>query len=112
LRRALLSASFGFSLTYSVSYSLNVDAPGGIGAVKVIGTMINASTVNGNNGVLTLNPTELSVHVLSNNASVPKAILTTPTGYIGMSKCSAYPGYSYGMETKSPPASTCLLADF
>lgn len=80
----LLSASFGFGLTYSVSFSLNVDAPAATGVATVIGTMVNASTVIGNNGVLTLNPTEFPMYALSNNALVPKANLTMQTEYVGM----------------------------
>lgn len=46
--------------------------------------MVNASTVIGNNGVLTLNPTEMPVYALSNNALVPTANLTMQTDYVGM----------------------------
>ncbi len=75
-------ASVGFSSTYSAPYSLTVDAPGTSGTVKVIDMMGNASSVNYTNGTLTLNLTESPVYVVSNNASVAKANVTTPTGYV------------------------------
>lgn len=78
------SASTGFSSTYSVAYSLNVDAPGTSGTVKVIDMMGNATSANYSNGVLTLNLTESPVYVVSNNASVAKANATAPVGYVGM----------------------------
>jgi len=78
------SASAGFSSTYSVAYSLNVDAPGTSGTVKVVDMMGNATNAKYSNGVLTLNLTESPVYVVSNNASVAKANATTPVGYVGM----------------------------
>ncbi|HZZ12258.1 MAG TPA: hypothetical protein VFE79_16345 [Paraburkholderia sp.] len=81
---AVWSASAGFSSTYSVPYSLSVDAPGTSGAVKVIDMMGNASTMNYSNGTLTLNLTESPLYVVSNNAPVAKANSTTPVGYVGM----------------------------
>ena len=78
------NASAGFSSTYSVSYSLNVDAPGTSGTVKVVDMMGNATSANYSNGVLTLNLTESPVYVVSNNASVAKANATVPVGYVGI----------------------------
>ena len=78
------SASTGFSSTYSVPYSLAVDAPGTSGTVKVIDMMGNATSANYSNGMLTLNLTESPVYVVSNNASVAKANATVPVGYVGM----------------------------
>lgn len=77
-------ASVGFSSTYSVPYSLTVDAPGTSGTVKVIDMMGNASSANYSNGTLTLNVTESPVYVVSNNASVAKANTTVPVGYAGI----------------------------
>jgi hypothetical protein len=76
------SASTGFSSTYSVPYSLAVDAPGTSGTVKVIDMMGNPLTMNYTNGTLTINLTEAPVYVVSNNATVAKANVTTPTGYV------------------------------
>ncbi|SIO64171.1 hypothetical protein [Paraburkholderia phenazinium] len=76
------SASTGFSSTYSVPYNLAVDAPGTSGTVKVIDMMGNPLTMNYTNGTLTLNLTEAPVYVVSNNATVAKANVTTPTGYV------------------------------
>ncbi|OAJ51578.1 hypothetical protein A6V36_16275 [Paraburkholderia ginsengiterrae] len=78
------SASTGFSSTYSVAYSLTVDAPGTSGTVKLIDMMGNATSASYSNGVLTLNLTESPVYVVSGNASVAKANATTPVGYVGM----------------------------
>lgn len=77
-------ASVGFSSSYSVPYSLTVDAPGTSGTVKVIDMMGNASSANYSNGSLTLNLTESPVYVVSNNASVAKANATVPVGYAGI----------------------------
>lgn len=77
-------ASNGFSSSYSVPYSLTVDAPGTSGTVKVIDMMGNASSANYSNGTLTLNLTESPVYVVSNNASVAKANTTVPVGYAGI----------------------------
>ncbi|AJZ59875.1 hypothetical protein OI25_887 [Paraburkholderia fungorum] len=77
-------ANVGFSSSYSVPYSLTVDAPGTSGTVKVIDMMGNASSANYSNGTLTLNLTESPVYVVSNNASVAKANATVPVGYTGI----------------------------
>jgi len=77
------SASTGFSSTYSVPYNLTVDAPGTSGTVQVIDMMGNPQAMNYTNGTLALNLTEAPVYVVSNNASVAQANVTTPTGYVG-----------------------------
>jgi hypothetical protein len=79
---AVWSASTGFSSTYSVPYSLAVDAPGTSGTVKVIDMMGNPLTMSYSNGTLNLNLTEAPIYVVSNNASVAKANVTTPVGYV------------------------------
>ncbi|WP_236071135.1 glycoside hydrolase family protein [Paraburkholderia domus] len=78
------SASAGFSSTYSVPYSLAVDAPGTSGTVKVVDMMGNATSASYSNGTLTLNLTESPVYVVSNNASVAKANAMVPVGYVGI----------------------------
>lgn len=78
------SATTGFSSTYSVQYSLAVDAPGTSGTVKVIDMMGNATSAAYSNGTLTLNLTESPMYVVSNNASVAQSNATTPVGYVGM----------------------------
>ncbi|WP_144157887.1 hypothetical protein [Paraburkholderia sp. BCC1885] len=76
------SASTGFSSSYSVPYNLTVDAPGTSGTVKVVDMMGNPLTMSYTNGTLSLNLTEAPVYVVSNNATVAKANVTTPTGYV------------------------------
>jgi hypothetical protein len=44
--------------------------------------MGNPLTMNYTNGTLALNLTESPVYVVSNNATVAKANVTTPTGYV------------------------------
>jgi hypothetical protein len=74
------SASGGFSSTYSVPYTLAVDAPGTSGTVTVLDEMGNPSTLNYSNGTLSL--TESPVYVISHNASVASANSTLPAGYV------------------------------
>jgi hypothetical protein len=76
------NASRGFSTTYQVPYSLRVDAPGTSGQVTVLDMMGNPSTVNYSNGVVPLALTEAPVYVISANAALAKANVTTPAGYI------------------------------
>jgi hypothetical protein len=73
-----------FSSTYSVNYSLTVDAPGTSGTVQLLDAMGNASTVSYTNGTLTLKLTENPQYVVSTNATVAKSNVTTPVGYLGM----------------------------
>ncbi|WP_109482579.1 hypothetical protein [Paraburkholderia sp. C35] len=77
------SASAGFSSTYSVAYSLQVDAPGTSGTVKVLDMMGNPMTLNYTDGTLKLNLTEAPVYVVSKNASVAKSNTNPPPGYVG-----------------------------
>jgi len=80
---AVWSASGGFSQTYSVGYTLAVDAPGTSGTVQVLDWMGNASSVAYGNGVVSLNLTEAPLYVVSKNAGVAKANATLPVGYTG-----------------------------
>jgi hypothetical protein len=80
---AVWSASVGFSETYSVNYSLKVDSPGTSGSVTILDAMGNASTQSYKNGALTLKLTESPIYVVSTNAAVAQANVTTPTGYVG-----------------------------
>ncbi|KQR74215.1 hypothetical protein ASG35_20770 [Burkholderia sp. Leaf177] len=81
---AVWSASGGFSQTYSVAYTLAVDAPGTSGTVQVLDWMGNASSVAYSNGVVSLNLTEAPLYVVSKNTDVAKANSTRPAGYAGM----------------------------
>ena len=76
------SASSGYSSTYSVGYSLAVDAPGTSGTVTVLDEMGNPATMSYSNGQLSLSLTESPVYVISKNASVASANSTLPTGYV------------------------------
>ncbi|QGZ63588.1 hypothetical protein [Paraburkholderia acidisoli] len=76
------NASSGFSSTYSVPYTLNVDAPGTSGTVTVLDEMGNPTSMNYSNGTLSLNLTESPVYVVSANASVASANSTLPAGYV------------------------------
>jgi hypothetical protein len=76
------SAGSGFSSTYSVPYSLQVDAPGTSGQVTVLDAMGNQSTVSYSNGQVALTLTESPLYVVSSNASVMQANVTTPKGYV------------------------------
>ncbi|MDE1182411.1 hypothetical protein [Paraburkholderia sp.] len=78
---AVWSASGGYSSTYSVSYSLAVDAPGTSGTVKVVDMMGNATTMSYSNGTLALALTEAPVYVVSTNASIASGHVTQPVGY-------------------------------
>jgi hypothetical protein len=81
---AVWSASAGFSSSYSVPYSLGVDAPGTSGTVQVVDMMGNASTVSYSNGTVAINLTESPVYVVSGNASVAKGNASVPVGYVGI----------------------------
>ncbi|MCP3705993.1 hypothetical protein M3I54_03150 [Paraburkholderia sp. CNPSo 3274] len=76
------SASTGYSSTYSVGYSLAVDAPGTSGTVTVLDEMGNPTTKSYSNGKLSLSLTESPVYVISQNASVASTNSTLPTGYV------------------------------
>jgi hypothetical protein len=76
------SATSGFSSTYSVGYSLQVDAPGASGQVTVLDAMGNASSLPYSDGRVALTLTESPIYVVSTNASVLQANVTTPEGYV------------------------------
>jgi hypothetical protein len=78
---AVWSASSGFSETYVVPYSLQVDGNGTSGQVTMLDAMGNATTMPYNNGRITLTLSESPVYVVSTNASAIKSHLTTPAGY-------------------------------
>ncbi|SIT36129.1 conserved hypothetical protein [Paraburkholderia piptadeniae] len=65
-----------------VPWRLQVDAPGTSGKVTVFDMMGNPSSVPYQNGYATLALTETPVYVVSSNAAVMKANVTTPAGYI------------------------------
>jgi hypothetical protein len=82
---AVWPASNGtFSTTYSVNYTLNVDAAGTSGTVQLIDAMGNVSSVPYSNGAVTLKLTESPQYVVSNNPTVAKSNTTKPAGYVGM----------------------------
>jgi hypothetical protein len=79
---AVWNASKGFSSTYQMPYSLQVDAPGTSGQVSVLDMMGNPSSLSYSNGIAALTLTEAPIYVISANASVAKANVTVPTGYV------------------------------
>lgn len=79
---AVWDASKGFSTTYEVPYNLRVDAPGTSGHVTVLDMMGNPSSLAYSNGVAALTLTEAPIYVVSTNAAVAKAGVTTPAGYV------------------------------
>ena len=64
------------------TWRLQVDAAGTAGKVEVFDMMGNPSSVPYENGVVTLALTETPVYVVSSNAAVMKANVTTPEGYV------------------------------
>ena len=79
---AVWNASKGFSSTYQVPYNLQVDAPDTSGQVTVLDMMGNPSSQTYRNGVAALTLTEAPIYVISTNASVAKANVTPPAGYV------------------------------
>jgi hypothetical protein len=79
---AVWNASKGFSSTYQVAYNLQVDAPGTSGQVTVLDMMGNPSSQPYNDGVAALTLTEAPIYIISTNASVAKANVTPPAGYV------------------------------
>jgi hypothetical protein len=79
---AAWNASKGFSATYQAPYSLQVDAPGSSGQVTVVDMMGNPSSLPYSNGVAALTLTEAPIYVISTNAGVARANVTTPAGYV------------------------------
>jgi hypothetical protein len=79
---AYWNAVSGFSSTYSTPFTLQVDAPGTSGQVAVLDVMGNAAFVPYSNGRVALTLTESPIYVVSTNASVLKAQITAPAGYL------------------------------
>ncbi|RDU96134.1 hypothetical protein DWV00_25325 [Trinickia dinghuensis] len=77
------NAASGFSATYSVPYTLQVDAQGTSGQVTVLDAMGNAATLPYRNGQVALTLSESPIYVVSTNASAMKANVTVPAGYVG-----------------------------
>ncbi|MGN6229938.1 MAG: hypothetical protein ACTHNZ_02085 [Trinickia sp.] len=77
------SAASGFSTTYSVPYALQVDDAGTSGHVTVLDAMGNAATLPYRDGRIELTLSESPIYVVSTNASVMKAHVTAPAGYVG-----------------------------
>ncbi|WP_245253947.1 hypothetical protein [Paraburkholderia sp. LEh10] len=71
-----------FDPTAGVKWRLQVDAPGSTGKVTVFDMMGNPSSVAYANGYVTLALTETPLYVVSSNAAVMKANVTTPAGYV------------------------------
>ena len=76
------SASSGFSETYSVPYTLQVDGAGTSGRVTVLDAMGNAAQLPYSDGRIALKLTESPIYVVSTNASVMKGNVTVPAGYV------------------------------
>lgn len=76
-----IQAGGGFSQTYSVPYTLTVDAAGTTGTVTIIDMMGNTRTATYANGQLTLPIFEMPQYIVSTNATVAKANSTLPAGY-------------------------------
>ncbi|PMS37163.1 hypothetical protein C0Z20_09960 [Trinickia symbiotica] len=72
-----------YNPTYSTRYSLTVDAPGTSGYVESLDSMGNPTKLAYNNGVVQLQLTESPQYIVSSNANVMSANVTTPLGYTG-----------------------------
>jgi hypothetical protein len=79
---AVWNASKGYSSTYQVPYNLQVDAPGSSGQVTVLDMMGNPSSLSYSNGIAALTLSETPIYVISTNAAVARANVTTPAGYV------------------------------
>ncbi|WP_233217450.1 hypothetical protein [Trinickia dabaoshanensis] len=77
------NATSGFSATYSVPYTLQVDAAGTSGQVTVFDAMGNAARLPYRQGRVALTLTESPIYVVSTNLSAIKAHVTAPAGYAG-----------------------------
>jgi hypothetical protein len=75
---AVWNASSGFSETYSVPYSLKVDAPGTSGKLTVLDAMGNAAVMPYSNGRIALVLSESPIYVVSTNAAAIKSHVTEP----------------------------------
>ncbi|HTI18820.1 MAG TPA: hypothetical protein VL598_14265 [Trinickia sp.] len=79
---AAWNASTGFSDSYSVPYSLQVDTSGTSGKIAVLDAMGNAATLPYSNGRAELTLSESPIYVVSANAAVMKSHVSAPAGYI------------------------------
>ncbi|RDU96133.1 hypothetical protein DWV00_25315 [Trinickia dinghuensis] len=77
------NATSGFSETYSVPYTLQVDAKGTTGRVTVFDAMGNAAELPYRDGRVALALSESPIYVVSTNASAAKANVTAPAGSLG-----------------------------
>ena len=76
------NATAGFSDSYTVPYALTVDAPKTSGSVTVFDEMGNAAELPYADGRVALKLSESPIYVVSAHASVTKAHVTAPAGYI------------------------------
>jgi hypothetical protein len=76
------NAASGFSDTYNVAYTLRIDADGTSGSVAVLDAMGNVAEVPYRDGRVSLLLTESPIYVVSNNATVMKANVIAPAGYV------------------------------
>jgi hypothetical protein len=72
-----------YSTTYSVPYSLAVDAAGTSGNVIVLDVFGNPTKVAYTNGQVALSLTESPIYVVSTNPTVATSNVTAPVGYTG-----------------------------
>ncbi|PMS11660.1 hypothetical protein FNF07_17545 [Trinickia caryophylli] len=77
------SASAGFSATYGVRYTLQVDDDGTSGTVTLLDAMGNPASMRYANGRIALALSEEPLYVVSANAAVARAHATAPAGYMG-----------------------------
>ena len=75
--------SGSYSTTYSVPYSLPVDAAGTAGNVIVLDAFGNPTRVAYSNGQVSLTLTESPIYVVSQNPTVTGQNVTAPVGYTG-----------------------------
>lgn len=76
------NAATGFSASYGVPYALQVDAPRTSGRVTVFDVMGNAADLAYADGRVALRLTEVPLYIVSDHASVVKARVNAPAGYI------------------------------
>jgi hypothetical protein len=76
------NATQGFSAAYSAPFAWPVDAPGTSGQVTVFDEMGNAAELPYADGRVALQLTESPIYVVSTHASVIKAHVTAPAGYL------------------------------
>ena len=76
------NATQGFSAQYATPYTLQVDGNGTSGQVTVFDVMGNACALPYTNGRIALALSESPIYVVSTHASVMKANVTAPAGYV------------------------------